>query len=84
MFDETEPVAAIFVGGMRGISDEYELLGGRQPPPGLYPIARPGGEAARLAPNGSLSVATLLANGDVYPTVCRAIVDDIAERFGRL
>jgi hypothetical protein len=81
MFGETRPVAAIFVGGMAGIREEYDLLVSRQPRPLVYPIGRPGGEAERLAWEVESDLRALLIAGDVYPSVFRAVIADIARRL---
>jgi hypothetical protein len=81
MFDETEPAAAIFVGGMDGIRDEFELLSGRDPQPFAYPVGAPGGEAARLSPTVDSELTSLLASGEVYPSVFRAVIADLLARL---
>jgi SLOG cluster3 family len=80
MFSETSPVAAIFVGGMDGVRDEYELLSARHPQPFAYPIRKPGGEAARLTPPITSEIAQALT-GDVYPSVFRAVIADLVQRL---
>lgn len=82
MFAETEPVAAIFVGGMDGIRQEYELLASLHPAPIPYSVGRPGGEAARLPRDTDSALGSLLATGDVYPTLFRAVIEDLARRLG--
>jgi hypothetical protein len=78
MFDDTKPVAGIFVGGMTGIRDEYELLMARRPRPLAYAVARPGGEAAVLAQAIESSTSQVLRSSDVYPSMFRQVIDDIA------
>jgi hypothetical protein len=41
--------AAFFIGGMKGVLDEFEALQGRQAPPRCYPVATTGGAAAVIA-----------------------------------
>lgn len=48
MFNSTRPVAAVFVGGMSGITDEYERFRDTHPSIPRLAIAGPGGAAARL------------------------------------
>ncbi len=48
MFRENEFIAAVFIGGMKGILDEYELFRERQPQAKLLPVASTGGAAATL------------------------------------
>ena len=48
MLDFVEPVGAVFVGGMSGIWDEYELVASRWPRAPRIPLAGPGGASAFL------------------------------------
>jgi hypothetical protein len=82
MFAETKPVGAIFVGGMDGIRQEYELLASLHPSPVLYSVGRPGGEAARLPREAHSALENLLGTEDVYPTLFRAVIDDLTSRLG--
>jgi hypothetical protein len=81
MLAETKPIAAIFVGGMQGIREEYELLESLSPTPIRYPVGRPGGEASRLAQTVDGELAVLLTSGDVYPTIFRAVIGDLVARI---
>jgi hypothetical protein len=82
MFAQAAPVAAIFVGGMEGIRDEFDLLRETSPGTALYPLARPGGEAARLQSGSERdTVRELLSTSDVYPTVFREVMNDLALRL---
>jgi hypothetical protein len=76
MFEEAAPVAAIFVGGMEGIRHEYELFGELWRERPRYAIGAPGGAARELA-EGSERLGRLLAESPVFPTVARAILDDL-------
>lgn len=49
MFRETAFGAAVFIGGMEGIFEEYEMLTALQPNARVLPVAAPGGAAADLA-----------------------------------
>lgn len=49
MLDETEFSAAVFIGGMRGIVDEYELFRTREPAARIVAIASTGGAARAVA-----------------------------------
>jgi hypothetical protein len=82
MFRETDPVASIFVGGMEGIRQEYDLLKLREPKPQMYPIGRPGGEAARLVAEVDSEIRGLLATGDVYPFLFAAVLANLASHLG--
>jgi hypothetical protein len=78
MLSETDPAAAIFVGGMGGISDEFSMFREVFPDRPVYPVGRPGGEARVLANRTELRVPRQL-DGDVYPALFRRIVADIVE-----
>lgn len=77
MLTETEPAAAIFIGGMAGIPDEYALFAELRPGRPTYPLGFPGGEARVLAEASRSRLGDQLRNGAIYPTLARAIVDDI-------
>lgn len=80
MIDETQPAAAIFIGGMRGIPVEHQLFNSLRPESPTYAFGFPGGEARSLAESTRLQspLRESLANGTVYPAIARAVVDDIA------
>lgn len=48
MIEETNPVAAVFVGGMDGIFEEWELFRERYPDRPVVPIGSTGGASAKL------------------------------------
>lgn len=77
MFRETRPAAAVFVGGMEGIREEFNLLAEMVPEARVYPFAFPGGEAARL-PSGESPIGDLLSSGSTYPSLAWALVEDLA------
>lgn len=77
MLTETEPAAAVFIGGMGGIPDEYALFSELRPGRPTYPLGFPGGEARVLAEASQSGLGDELRNGSVYPTLARAIVGDI-------
>lgn len=78
MLADTQPAAAIFVGGMQGISEEHRLFGDLRPGRPRYAVARPGGEARALARESRPALYDLLVHGDVYPAIWRAVLDDLA------
>jgi hypothetical protein len=78
MFTETAPDAAVFVGGMDGITDEYVLFGELLPERPRYAIGGPGGAARQIALTGADWSDDLLADGRVYPTVARAILERLS------
>ena len=74
------PVGAVFVGGMSGIWEEYELFGKARPGVPRIPVAGPGGAAAQL-PNSGDDVPSIL-QGRVgsrrYPFVASLVVKALA------
>lgn len=48
MIEETEFAAAVFVGGMQGVRDEYDLFARKAPQASILPIMSTGGAAAAL------------------------------------
>jgi hypothetical protein len=50
MFRDHEFIAAVFIGGMNGILDEYCLFSAIQPAARVVPVASTGGAAATLTP----------------------------------
>lgn len=83
MLAETEPVAAVFIGGMDGIQQEHELFTSLRPGAPTYAMGRPGGAATELIDSSPSELRQDLAEGEVYPAVARRIVDDLARRVGR-
>jgi hypothetical protein len=88
MFNETKPVAGIFVGGMEGIRAEAALfreICRRRP---LYFLGAPGGAAQELAEREPVEFtpASRLTQGELsasrsYPALLQRIVLDIAARL---
>lgn len=81
MFSDTNPVAGIFIGGMRSIRDEFELLRAQNSASWIYSVARPGGEAASLVEFAPEHIRHLLREGSIYPTLFRRVIDDLALRL---
>ena len=78
MLTETHPDAAVFIGGMHGIHDERELFAELRPGRPRYAVGRPGGAARTIAADQPASPLTAeLTNGAVYPTIWRAVLDDL-------
>ena len=77
MLNETEPIAACFVGGMEGIQTEYSLYTDLFPERPTYPAGRPGGEARALIGRRDTALTGRLANDDTYPALWRAVVLDL-------
>ena len=82
MLTDTEPVAAVFVGGMAGIPDEHRLFTSLRPDAPTYALGRPGGAARDLIASSPAELRSDLAEGDVYPSVARRIVDDLVRALG--
>lgn len=76
MLSTADPAAAVFIGGMTGIDDEFRLFGEMYPERPRYPIGRPGGESTRIS-RKSASRVEGLADADVYPSLFRRVVADI-------
>ena len=79
MLKESKPVAAVFIGGMEGISDEYNLFHKLYPASPAYALKRPGGEARTIVDE----LPDKLAESDIYSTVARYVVDDIASKTSK-
>lgn len=78
MFRERPIAAAIFIGGMEGIRDEFEKVGDLHPDAQRLAARRPGGEAARLEPN-DLPFFGAPAE-DLYPVLFEVALDGILGR----
>lgn len=77
MFRETAPIAACFIGGMTGVSVEYDLFARMFPGRPTYAVARPGGEARSLTPRSPGELVEPLADGDVYPYLWRRVLSHL-------
>lgn len=82
MLTDTDPAGAIFVGGMDGITDEFDLFQELFPGRPVYPVGRPGGEARALAARSDSRVPRLI-DDDVYPALFRRIVADLADHLSQ-
>jgi hypothetical protein len=80
MLSETEPSAAAFIGGMEGITKEFELFKELCPNSPAYAVGRPGGEARRLAEELDSPLRMELISGEVYPALWRRVLIDVKER----
>lgn len=81
MFQETEPVAAVFIGGMEGIPAEFNLFQELFPGRATYPIGRPGGEARALARELDSPLREQLLEANVYPELWRSVLSDLRSRL---
>lgn len=77
MLEESDPVAACFIGGMAGIADEFrlfeELFQGRP----TYAVGQPGGEAQRISERSDTELGLRLLNERTFPTLWRAVLADL-------
>lgn len=83
MLTNEAPSAAVFIGGMLGIDAELELFQKIHPGAPWYALHSPGGRAAEHEANWPPKLRRLLTKGDVYPTIARAIIADLAEHVAR-
>jgi hypothetical protein len=78
MLTDTQPDAAVFVGGMHGIIDEYELFSELRSRSPRYAVGRPGGAAHDLAHDQrSPMLREQLVSGAAYPAIWRAVLDEL-------
>ena len=79
MFNFGQPAGAVFVGGMEGIPDEYEMFGRRWRDVPRVPLAAPGGAAASLEIDKGLpeELVERVASRH-YPLVASLIVEALA------
>ena len=80
------PAGAVFVGGMSGISAEYELVGSLRPGVPRIPVAGPGGATAQLHSEDKDIPETLrgAVRSRHYPFVASLIVEALAESTARV
>jgi hypothetical protein len=77
MLRQGDPAAAIFIGGMEGIGEEFELFRSLFPRRPAYALARPGGAAALLVQEIDSPLVQQLRESDIYPVLLQAVVDDL-------
>ena len=77
MLGETQPVAAIFIGGMKGILDEFYIYRRLFPDRPSYAIGQPGGEASSLVEYARQELRNDLATSRVYPALLQRVLADI-------
>jgi hypothetical protein len=80
MLDQTEPSAAMFIGGMQGIPDEFSIFTELFPNAPVYPIGSPGGEARLLAERLDSPLREELLGSQLYPALWRSVLKDLAAR----
>lgn len=81
MLDQTDPRAAVFIGGMEGIDTEYELFREVFPDRPTYAVGYPGGEARRLSEQLDSPLRNRLANDDIYPALWYSVLEDLRRRY---
>lgn len=77
MLGETEPAAAVFIGGMEGIPAELELFTDLYPGRPTYAVGRPGGEARALVERSPYHLQSRLLESEAYPALWWAVLDDL-------
>jgi hypothetical protein len=88
MLVETTPIAAIFIGGMEGVEEEFRLFRGYYPDRPVYCIGSPGGATKYLAEGIALGKTDIgwkyvrvdpeeLLSSTIYPALMDAIVSDM-------
>lgn len=76
MFKENEFAAAIFIGGMEGIFDEYMLFRAAHPNALILPIASTGAAARILFENGEVPYNERLTGDYAYMALFRDLLSD--------
>ncbi len=83
MVEETQPVAAFFVGGMEGVVDELELVRALLPTIPAFPLGAAGGAAGTLAAQGDLpeTLSARLRGSHRYPAVVHEALSLVSGRL---
>lgn len=76
MLTRTPPVGAVFIGGMEGIPDEFQLVHELAPHAQRFPLVAPGGAAATIAESAAL-MGTINLSSRRYPVLSREIADSL-------
>lgn len=70
MLNETNPLAAVFIGGMEGVREEFSRFSDLYPGRPTYAVRRPGGEAAQLSLEMEMASSVSDDESDLsYPTL---------------
>lgn len=80
MLKESNPLCAIFVGGMDGLYEEYKLFREEYPKRPCIPIKGPGGAASRLEPVGMSRELQVLLTSLRYPYLSHAVLDFLGKQ----
>ena len=78
MIHSRQYTAALFIGGMEGISDEYQMMKERCPDTPCIPICGPGGAAAELAGDYEALGLPRFGRSRTYPFMALQFVDALA------
>ena len=84
MLSEEQPQAAVFIGGMGGIRDEWELFGEICAGRPRYAIGYPGGESRSLAETqltDDVALGDSLSSSRIYPSVWRQVLEDLRSKL---
>lgn len=77
MLEETNPSAAVFIGGMSGIPDEFALFRDLFPDRPVYALGRPGGAARSLVDQAPEALRGRLLAGGTYPALWREVLTNL-------
>jgi hypothetical protein len=70
MLNESNPLAAVFIGGMEGVREEFSRFAELYPERPTCAVSRPGGEASRLSSETQISSSVSNDEYDLsYPTL---------------
>ena len=76
-----EYVAALFIGGMEGVRDEYQLVAKRSPRTPCIPVTGPGGAAAHLPVDDCVALGLApVHHSRAYPFLALRVVEAVANR----
>jgi hypothetical protein len=79
MLRETNPRAAVFIGGMDGIQTEYELFTEEFPERPTYAAGYPGGEARFVSERSESSLRSRLLDDNIYPAMWNSVLQDLVQ-----
>jgi hypothetical protein len=74
MIEDTKFDAAVFIGGMKGVIDEFEMFKSAHPDAQRWPVASTGAAALELFDRDGKPYAKLLAKEMTYSTMFRSLI----------
>ena len=77
MIEDTDFDVGVFIGGMEGVLEEYELFRARHPEARVWPIASTGAAAKHLFESRDRQRPELFLEEITYPTLFRKLLADI-------